>query len=169
MNEIKVTVTYEKPTTSKFDALMLEYEAAKKYADETVSYYKPLANAAEDAKFDAIIEQLEVIEEYAKRICAITDKSAVWIKTSNFMVCYRTYHELEITWHGLDFTKENLHRNPHRFCESMYNIIGNWDEWHMYEMLEQNACQQLTKAINEQKQRAQEQIDRLNNITKGGN
>ena len=44
MNEIKVTVAYEKPTTSKFDALMAEYEAAKKYADETVAYYKPLAD-----------------------------------------------------------------------------------------------------------------------------
>ena len=80
MNEIKVTVTYDKPTTSKFDALMAEYEAAKKYADETVAYYKPLADAAEEAKFDAIMEQLETIKEYAKRISEIKDGDAVWIK-----------------------------------------------------------------------------------------
>ncbi len=169
MNEIKVTVSYNKPTTSKFDALMAEYEAAKKYADETVSYYKPLADAAEEAKFDAIMEQLETILEYAKRISAIKDKRAVWIKTSNFTVCYRIDYKPEITWHGMEFTKDKMHRNPHRFCESIYNIIGHWDDWNMYEMLERNACQQLTEAIEEQKRRANHEQSRLDNITKGGN
>ena len=169
MNEIKVTVSYEKPTTSKFDALMKEYEAAKKYAEETVAYYKPLADAAEEAKFDAIMEQLETIKEYAKRISTITNRKAVWIKTSNFTVCYRTDYKTEITWYSLDFTKENIRRNPHRFCESVYNILGKWDEWNMYEMLERDACQKLANAIDEQKQRANHEQSRLNNITKGGN
>lgn len=170
MNEIKVTVTYNKPTTSKFDALMAEYEAAKKMADETVAYYKPLADAAEDAKFDAIMEQLETIVDYAKCICEIIpNKRAVWIKTSNFTVCYRIDYKTEITWHNLEFTKEKMHRNPHRFCESIYNIIGNWDEWHMYEMLEQDACRQLTEAIAEQKRIGNHEKNRLINITKGGN
>ena len=79
MNEIKVTVTYDKPNTSKFDALMAEYEAAKKCADETVAYYKPLADVAEDAKFDTIMEQLETIKEYAVRISEINGGGAVWI------------------------------------------------------------------------------------------
>ena len=170
MNEIKVTVTYEKPTTSKFEALMAEYEAAKKYADETVAYYKPLADAAEEAKFDAIMEQLETIVEYAKRICAIdSNQRAIWIKTSNFTVCYRIDYRTEITWHGMEFTKEKMRCNPHRFCDSIYNIIGNWDEWHMYEMLERDACHKLTEAINEQKRRANHEKNRLYNITKGGN
>ena len=43
MTNIKVTVEYEVPKTNKFDALMAEYEIAKKIADETESYYKPLA------------------------------------------------------------------------------------------------------------------------------
>lgn len=170
MNEIKVTVIYDKPTTSKFDALMAEYEAAKKYADETVAYYKPLADVAENAKFDAILEQLETIVDYAKRICAIhPNKRAVWIKTSNFTVCYRTDYRPEITWHGMEFTKEKMHRNPHRFCESIYNIIGHWDDWHMYEMLERDACRQLAEAIEEQTRRANHEQSRLYNITKGGN
>lgn len=169
MNEIKVTVTYEKPTTSKFDALMAEYEAAKKYADETVSYYRPLADTAEEAKFDAIMEQLETIIEYAKRICVIMGKNATWIKTSNFIVCYRTDYKPEITWHNMEFTKEKMRRNPHRFCESIYNVIGNWDEWHMYEMLERDACLKLKEAIDEQKRRANAEKNRLYNITKGGN
>lgn len=170
MNEIKVTVTYDKPNTSKFDALMAEYETAKKYADETVAYYKPLADAAEEAKFDAIMEQLDIIVDYAKRICAIDpNKRAVWIKTANFTVCYRVDYKTEITWHGMEFTKEKMRRNPHRFCESIYNIIGKWDEWHMYEMLERNACQQLAEAINEQKRRGNHEQNRLNNIVKGGN
>lgn len=169
MNEIKVTVTYDKPNTSKFDALMAEYEAIKKYADETVSYYKPLADAAEEAKFDAIMEQLETIVEYAKRISVMTGKKAVWIKTSNFTVCYRTDYKPEITWHGMEFTKEKMRRNPHRFCESIYNVIGNWDEWGMYEMLERDACYKLKQAIDEQKRRANAEKNRLYNITKGGN
>ena len=89
MNEIKVTVAYEKPTTSKFDALMAEYEAAKKYADETVAYYKPLADVAENAKFDAIMEQLETIKEYAKRIYKITEKGRQMYKDewNRLMLC----------------------------------------------------------------------------------
>ena len=36
--------------------------------NETVDYYKPLADCAEKAKFEAIMEQLEIIKEYAKKI-----------------------------------------------------------------------------------------------------
>ena len=169
MNEIKVTVSYERPTTSKFDALMAEYEVAKKMADETVAYYKPLADVAEDAKFDAIMAQLETIVEYAKRICEITGDKAVWIKTSNFTVCYRIHSELEITWYGVEFTKERMRRYRSRFFEGKFNIIGNWDEWGMYEMLERDACYKLKQAIDEQKRRANAEKNRLYNITKGGN
>lgn len=171
MNNIKVTVSYEKPTTTKFDALMAEYETAKKMADETVSYYKPLADAAEDAKFDAIIEQLETIADYAKRICEIDpNHRAVWIKayvsSTAFIVCYRKDYKLEIQWDGADFTKENLHKNPGWFFNGRYNIMGNWDEWEVYQKLEDNACRQLKEAITRQTARCQKQIDRLNNIQK---
>ena len=174
MNEIKVTVTYEKPTTSKFDALMAEYEAAKKYADETVSYYKPLADVAEDAKFDAIMEQLETIKGYAKCISDISNE-AVWLRAGiphsgvKFEVIYRPKDGFEITWWGDTFCKYYMHSRPHRYVESEFNIIGNWNKWQMYEQLEKHAFEKLNKAINEQKSRANREINRLNNITKGGN
>jgi hypothetical protein len=178
MNEIKVTVTYEKPTTSKFDALMAEYEAAKRCADETVAYYKPLADVAEEAKFDAIMEQLETIKEYAKRISKIRQNGDVYISAgvhaymrgdSNssvyFQVRYMPYHSYQkfiISCDHMPFVKDS------KFCNGTHNFIGKWEEWQIYEQLEKHACDQLRAAIKNQKAEAQKQIDRLNNIIKGG-
>ena len=181
MKEIKVTVTYEKPNTNKFDALMAEYEAAKKYADETVSYYKPLADAAEEAKFDAIMEQLETIKKYAKRISEIKDDAAVWIKAhipssvcgcsnsggQEFQVVYRpkeTAYKWEICSAYVKFDRKRIAYHS----EGSHNFIGNWDEWRVYEKLEKNAISQLNELINEQKRRANAEKNRLNNITKAG-
>lgn len=179
MNEIKVTVSYEKPTTSKFDALMAEYEAAKKYADETVAYYKPLADAAEEAKFDAIMKQLEPIKEYAKRISEIKNGETVWIIAylpisicggcdgEKFSVVYRPkeiYKWTFSTKYG-DFERKNIRY----YTNGSHNFIGMWDEWGVYNKLEEEAFKQLREAINEQKSRANREINRLNNITKGGN
>lgn len=181
MNEIKVTVSYEKPTTSKFDALMAEYEVAKKYADETVSYYKPLADAAEEAKFNAIMEQLETIKEYAKRISEIKNGDAVWIKAylssdlpemhsqgGCFEVVYRpreTTYKFEVNSTYRHFDRKHLEYHS----KAPFNFIGNWDEWKVYEGLERNAMSQLRDLINEQKRRANQERNRLDNITKGGN
>ena len=174
MNEIKVTVTYDKPTTSKFDALMAEYEAAKRCADETVAYYKPLADAAESAKFDAILEQLETIQEYAKRISEINNEAvwiSRWIGARRFDVVYRPKeitHRYEITWGGDAFTKEKANRMRHLFYDG-FNIIGRWEELKVYEQLQAEAFALLQEAIDKQKQRGSYQQYRLNNITKGGN
>ena len=179
MNEIKVTVTYDKPTTSKFDALIAEYEAAKKYANETVAYYKPLADAAEDAKFDAIMEQLETIKEYAKRISEAKDGDAVWIKAyinsdlcghssgQEFEVIYRpkeTVWKFEVRSSWREFDRQHIKYHT----EEYHNFIGNWDEWKVYEKLERNAISQLNSLINEQKRIANQAKNRLYNITKGG-
>ena len=172
MNEIKVTVAYEMPKTTKFDALMAEFEVAKKMADETVAYYQPLADVAEDAKFDAIAEQLETIKCYAQKIASITQEDNVRIYTycngCLFNVSYKqnSNFPFEITWDNTRFTKENMHRHHGWFCEGNYNIVGNWDEWGIYQKLENNACSQLTNAIKAQVVRGQNQIDRLNNIVK---
>ena len=177
MNEIKVTVTYEKPTTSKFDALMAEYEAAKKYADETVSYYKPLADVAEEAKMLAILEQIEPIKQYAKQLgemksCGYADVKAIICETRfkyEFVVCYSVTGWYKITWHNTIFNHENLRNFRHVFTEHSYNILGMWDVWKVYQRLEENAMEQLRHEINEQKRKANAQKNRLNNITKGGN
>ena len=164
MNEIKVTVTYEKPNTNKFDALMAEYETAKRVADETVAYYKPLADVAEEAKFDAIMEQLETIKEYAKHISEIKNDAtwiSYWAGARRFDVVYRpkqATYRYEITWGGDPFTKEKM--------QIMRHIIVRWEELKVYEELEKEACKQLKKEIQKQVKRSQEQIDRLNNIVK---
>lgn len=182
MNEIKVTVTYDKPTTSKFDALIAEYEAAKKYADETVSYYKPLADAAEEAKFDAIMEQLETIKRYAKHISDITNGSAVWITAyissslcgspssegEKFSVVYRpkeTTYKWEFNTQYGEFKKEHIRY----YTEGYHNFIGNWDTWKVYEKLEEKALELIRKEITEQTRRANREKNRLYNITNGGN
>lgn len=180
MNEIKVTVTYDRPNTNKFDALMAEYEAAKKYADETVAYYTPLADAAEEAKFDAIMEQLETIKEYAKHISEIKGGEAVWIKAyvssdicggstgEEFEVIYRpreTKFRFEIRSSCREFGREYIKYHS----AGSHNFIGNWDEWKVYEKLEKDAIRQLNALITEQKHIANQAKNRLYNITKGGN
>lgn len=183
MTNIKVTVEYEAPKTSKFDALLDEYAVAKKIADETVSYYEPLADAAEEAKFDAIMAQLETIKQYAKSISEINGQ-AVWVRASlsaelrkspykcmdtwkHFEVVYRPQSGFEIMWDGDRFTKERLRQYRDCMCYRERNIIGKWDEWGVYRMLEESACKQLKDMINRQINKGQEQINRLKNIQGG--
>lgn len=172
MTNIKVTVAYEKPTTSKFDALMAEYEAAKKMADETVAYYKPLADAAEEAKFNAVLEQLETIKGYAKRISEITGKNVkiqVWIASCRLDIDYYPNNgHCNVSYGGCLFTMESANHNRRMFFEGS-NLIGRWDELKAYQELEREAFSLMRKAINEQKKRAEYQTNRLNNITKEEN
>jgi type I site-specific restriction-modification system R (restriction) subunit len=183
MNEIKVTVAYEKPTTSKFDALMREYEVAKKYADETVSYYKPLADVAEDAKMSAILEQLETIKEYARKLRTLSDKHTARISACVTAKMRSSYHSsgayfeiycdelsvCSITWSAIPFTLENLATRRYDFTGTGWNILGMWDEWHIYEKLEEEALRQIRSKITEQTRRSNAEKNRLHNITKGGN
>jgi hypothetical protein len=182
MNEIKVIVSYEKPATTKFDALMEEYKAAKKIADETVAYYKPLADAAEEAKMDAILEQIEPIIGYAKQLAQITEKDRITICSYvnqsqsgyydllSFTVEYKAFADKTvIRWGVASFNKENLKTRPGYFTGYDCNILGNWDKWNIYQGLENNAISQLKTAIEMQHKKGREQVDRLNNIQKGVN
>lgn len=165
MSTIKVSVEYEMPKTTKFEALMKEYEVAKKVADETVDYYKPLADCAEEAKFDAVMEQLETIKWYAQQISNITHNATFireWFGPMAFEIAYRpkeTTFTFEIKYGGKPFVKDNC-----SFYSGGTNIVGNWEEWHCFEILEKNACKQLEELIKKENQRGQEQIERLNNI-----
>lgn len=183
MTNIKVIVTYDKPNTSKFDAMLAEYALAKQIADETELYYKPLADVAEEAKFDAIIEQLKPIKDYAKAIFELQDsKYAVWITAhisrqelggyssggmGSFHVVYSNKtHDIEVQWLGDEFTKERMRKYPGCYCNDGHNILGNWDKWNVYQRLETDAINQLKRHIERQQARGQKQIDRLYNITK---
>lgn len=167
---IKVTVEYETPKTTKFEALMKEYETAKKVADETVSYYKPLADIAETAKFEAIEEQLEIIKQYAKQISDITNKATFiqeWFGPWRFDVVYRpreTTFKFEIKYGGNPFIQSNS-----SFYTGGTNIVGNWEKWNCIEELEKAALQQLDTLIEKERKRGEAEIVRYNNIIKGEN
>ena len=169
MTNIKVTVEYEKPTTSKFDALMVEYEAAKKYADATEAYYKPLADAAEEAKVAAIMEQLQTIKGYAMHISNITGKNVyiqVWIGAYRLDAdYYRDNGHFNVAYGGTPFTQTSVTHKRNPFFEGA-NLIGRWDELHAYQKLEDEAFALMRTAINQQNKRAEYQINRLHNITK---
>jgi hypothetical protein len=136
---------------------------------------------AEEAKFDAIMEQLETIKEYARRISEIKNGEAVWIKANisscvcgcsnsggqSFEVIYRpreTRYMFEIHAAYQDFNRKHIKY----YSEGSHNFLGNWDEWKVYEKLEKNAVSQLNELITEQKRRANHEKNRLYNITKGG-
>ena len=168
MSTIKVSVEYEKPKTTKFEALMKEFELAKKVADETVDYYKPLADCAEEAKFEAILEQLEIIKQYAKQISNITHEATFfreWFGTWAFELVYRpqeTSCVFEIRYGSRKFIKDNISS----FVMSGTNIVGNWEKWCCFEKLEKAACKKLERLIAKEQERGQKQIERLTNIQK---
>lgn len=183
-NRIKVTAEYEIPETSKFDLLMAEYEAAKKYADETVAYYKPLADVAEEAKMIAILEQLETIKKYATQIRALRENKNTSIEAyvsreqrddtsgTYFKVALSSSGQYRIIWGNIDFNLSEFQKYRYGFNASYgeaHNILGNWEKWKVYESLERDAFRQLEYLIDVQEKRAQAQVARLNNITKGGN
>lgn len=179
INNIKVSVSYEKPSTSKFAALIAEYEAAKKYADETVAYYKPLADMAEEAKMLAILDQLENIKEYALTLQALTGVKTVNI-SARIDRALRGYYSgagcfivkannegVYISWDGVEFTMDALKTRRYHFTgEEGSNILGNWEKWKVYETLEKDALEQVQYHIEKQQNRAEKQKDRLYNITK---
>lgn len=181
INNIKVSVSYEKPSTSKFAALMAEYEAAKKYADETVAYYKPLADMAEEAKMLAILDQLENIKEYALTLQALTGVKTVKISAyidralrgyyskAGCFVVKANDSGTSIYWDGVEFTMDAFKARRYHFTgaeDESVNILGNWEKWKVYETLEKDALEQMQYHIKGQQNRAEKQKDRLYNITK---
>lgn len=182
MKNIKVTVEYEIPKTNKFDALLVEYKIAKKIADEAESYYKPLAELAEEAKFDAIMHQLEPIKYYAQQISQLCGHCrSVWIKATipyserndhdyacgsgDFIVEYFPKEKnFRIRWGGMIFDKERFNNGRCNFCSGSQNVIGNWDKWRVYQRLEEDAIKKLNELIQKQTERQQRQINRLKNV-----
>lgn len=168
MNNIKISVSYNTPPTTKFDALMKEYEAAKKVADETIAYYSPLADAAEHAKLLAIIEQLEPIKRYATQLAKIKGNVVqieAYVNRKCFSVSGYRDGSTQMTWAGAKMSLENLDANPHFFTGPDYNILGNWNNWKIYEQLETRACDVLKDAIRCAKNKGDKEIARFLNAT----
>lgn len=168
MSNIKISVSYNTPPTTKFDALMKEYEAAKKVADETIAYYAPLADAAEHAKLLAIIKQLEPIKKCATQLAKINDGVVIidaYANSKRFYVSGYRDGSAHIAWAGAKVSLENFDANPYFFTGPDYNILGNWNNWKIYEQLETRACEMLKAAIECQKTKGDKEIARFLNAT----
>ena len=176
MNNIKVTVEYETPKTNKFDELMTQYETIKQTADETVAYYKPLADMAEETKLLAIREQCKTIVNYLEKLHAINSTGIydVMFYAPKELVTttpkFKVKYDGEITWCGYPFTVEKYRNSKEQFNSGYhedYNILGNWDKWNVYTTLENKCLELLNAEIAKQKNRGEKQKNRLNNITGG--
>ena len=182
-NSIIVSVEYETPKTSRFDALMAEYAAAKKCADETISHYKPLADAAEEAMVVAILTQLETIKGYVAQIHAL-DSSVTKISAVGEVRGVNAYsawdfsvkvdhltNDIRYYWGGLPFNLEGLTSHHRAYTgvsgteyEDKYNILGNWNEWEIYSKLEERCLRELRRIIEHTKDCGNVQRERLERI-----
>lgn len=176
MNTIKVTVEYNIPKTDKFSAMLKQYEEVKNTADEVVSYYKPLADMAEEAKFSAILDQLEVICDYALTLYQINSRNRTvsayafdeihpGYGRGEFSVNVTEKGEVYISWYSHPFALDYYRRNKWAFTNGYeMNILGNWDKWKLFEKLEARCIRMLQNEMDNQKKRAEEQKKRLDNI-----
>ena len=178
MSNIKVTVEYDIPKTDKFFEMLKQYEEVKNTADDVVSYYKPLADMAEETKFCAILEQLKVICDYAVTLYKINssnhrvsayafDNIHPGYGRGEFSVVVNNKCETILYWYSHPFTLDYYKNNKWAFTsgEEM-NILGNWDEWKLFEKLETRCLAMLKNEMEKQKKRAEEQKKRLDNIVK---
>lgn len=173
MNNIKITVEYEAPKKDKFNELLAQYEQVKQTATETVSYYKPLAEAGERKKIELILEQLETIKEYMLKIYEIKKQSFSICANGKdesyfpkkFKICYNG--KFTIVWDELDFNLIEYEKDPSSFNGThmeKYNILGNWDKWEMYQNLEKQCANLLMIEIERYQKRAKQEKKRFENI-----
>lgn len=172
---IKITVAYTAPITDKFDALMTQYGEVKRLSNETVNFYRPLAEAAEETKLALILEQLETIHGYLLKLNSIND-SINFIKAHSqpghkdsleFLVELGYNNEMVVNWDRLKLNHENVVKRVNYFTANYhdrYNILGNWDNWGMYERLENRCIELLNLEINKQKKLAEDEKNRFHNI-----
>ena len=171
-NNIKVTVEYTTPKTDAFDALMAQYEEVKRNATETINYYKPLADMAEETKILAILDQIAPIKRYLIQLNKLNSNitEISWYRySSNGGKCpFEIDLNGNVKWFGrlfnVDMLKHSTYIFTNRNCED-YNILGNWDKWNVYAELEERCISMLKNEIEKRKNEATEQINRLKNIT----
>lgn len=172
---IKITVAYTAPVTDKFDALLEQYGEVKRLSNETVNFYRPLAEAAEETKVTLILEQLKTIHGYLLKLNSIdiyrnyiTVHSQPGHKDSFvFAVELGVDNELVVRWNDYILNHDNVVKWGNHFTANYhdrYNILGNWDKWRMYEKLENRCLELLTTEIDKQKRLAENEKKRFHNI-----
>ena len=145
---IKVSAEYEVPKNDKLDALMAEYYAAKNAYEETEQQIVPLINASGKAKFDAIIDQLEVVVDHMKQYALITGKSPIqysvsydngsncnkftilyWQSDGQIKMYFNGYYDnlqkREFVWHN-EYNANPISSNNH---QALVEFLSEWNKY----------------------------------------
>lgn len=170
MNEIKVTVAYEKPTTSRIDNLFAEYDAAHNLAEATKAELTPIIDAVGEAKHRAILNQLEPIVEAVKKLHKLRQQvygnvSRTYVVASyvlnnqkrDFVIKYTEWvnnNPISIQFcntnldsmNGFDFVTINRKYEWHYFG-AYDGIIANWNKLNIIEDLQNTIERQIKDLI----------------------
>ena len=149
IKNIKVTATYEEnDALKKLDALMEQYNMAKRVAETQKEELAPLILAMGDKKFELIKEQIQVIKKYAEQIVKITKHDFTLRaegKTYNYntanLYCYFNGGMdsiFDFTLNGYTYTADMKPDNWY----SEKGIITCWNEEKIYEQLI-NSCEKI--------------------------
>lgn len=161
ITNIKVTASYEYDNShSKFDALLTQYNIAKKIADETKAIKQPLINAMGEKKLELIMEQLETIKKYASTLSMLQNDACVAVRAigKGGAHCVKITHSNK--W-GDKFTIYlDGYENPIPSWFEEHGIVTRWNELNLYESLKQDCERQLERLI----QRANSSTDKINNL-----
>lgn len=177
MNNIRVTVDYELPNTGKFDALVEQYLQAKTIADTTEMTMIPLIQKGGKAKYDAICDQLSIIENQLKKIVLITNCQLA-TATGWYMNEYYDNYVVVIEYDGLkDRTKVYYGRNLSNYkCDfldwdsnkdellSSNGLITRWNDFKIIEDMQKDCNRQLNDLIEAQRRKAKRIVDTLSKI-----
>jgi hypothetical protein len=177
MNNIKVIVDYELPTTNKFDALIEQYLQAKAITETAEESIIPLIQKGGKAKYDAICEQLDVIVNQLKKIllvCNGTSASATGWYTDGHNENYRmvvTYdrskNQVRITY------RERFGYKSRNFLDwvnnqedllSLNGLVTRWNDFKIVEEMQKDCNQQLQHMIDTQQKKAKTIVDTLEKI-----
>ena len=171
MNEIKVTVNYNKPLTSRIDNLFAEYEAAHNLTEATKEELVPIIQAVGESKHRAILDQLEPIKEAVKKLHALrkqvygrgnltTDVGTRYTLNDyerDFVIRYSEWSfksECSIyfcvtnysTMNGFNF--ENIeHQYEWHYFGAKDGIITNWNKLNIIEGLQKSLERQIKDLI----------------------
>lgn len=160
MNEIRVTAEYINKPSTKFDALLAEFKAAKALAEATEAEKQPLIDAMGEAKLELIkkqlheiVEKLFVIVHITGRDCEIkVEKMVNWYNyKASVSVNHRYTIKIYLGGYDINTSRE--------WWFSEDGIVTKWNELKLYDMLLKECEKIMTNLINEQNKK----IERINN------
>lgn len=163
MNEIRVTAEYINKPSTKFDALLAEFKAAKALAEATEAEKQPLIDAMGEAKLELIKKQLHeiakklfVIVQITGRGCKVeVEKMVNWYNYKASVSVDQNY-TIRIYLGGYDIDTSR------RWCQGWFSedgIVTKWNELKLYDMILKECEQRMTSLVDEQNKK----IERINN------